>query len=166
MIAAELVSLSQILPRFHSVAEQVTGTNPASFLQKAKRPQSQDAYILSYFKIFSSHDADPSDIKSLRGLLHVGMVCAGYPDDLEEISTTPHGLRMLAAPPSRNAGAILFAGDVEQWSGAIQSASRDQWRASVREWAAACYAQFAKHNLKELLDVDPPKKVNGYLTYE
>lgn len=166
MIVAELISINQILPKFHKIAEQVTGTNSASHLQKSKRPRSQDAYILSYFSIFNHPDSDPSDVKALRGLLHVGMVCAGYPEDMEQILTTPHGLKTLSGFQSgRGAVGYLFAGDMGEWSGAIQLASQARFEAAAREWAAACYTQFAKHDLSGLLDVNPPKKVDGYLTY-
>lgn len=164
MFIAELVSFNQVLPKFHSLAEQVTGTNPASRLQNSKRPRSKDAYILSYFKTFQDPLSDISDIKPLRGLLHVGVVCAAHPDDMDMVVKQPHDLKVLSSPATREAVAVLFSGDLDQWANALYAASRIPY-AEPRSWSAACYAQFAKHDLSVLLDVEPPKKINGYLTY-
>lgn len=159
MIVAELVSLSRVLPTFHTSVEKATGKNPAAVLQKSKRPQSEDAYMLAFISVF--RNGDPSDYKSLRGFLHIGMLCAGDMDYISAAIASPHGLRVQQG----NIYTALFAGDMEQWAGALETASKSPEDAQ-RFWAAACYVQFAKHNLSELLNIEQPKKIDGYLTYE
>ena len=167
MIIAELVSVTRILPTFHSVAEQVTGENPATLLQNSKRPKAEEAYVLSYFKAFSDPQADLSDVSCLRGLFHLGVVCATTDTMLmEEILASPHGLKTLSSitPNDRWVPwAVLFTGDGAVWASAISDAARGN--KAQREWAAVCYSQFAKYDLDFLLRTDPPRNTQGYLTY-
>ena len=161
MIHSELIQTSELNPRFHQYIEQLYNINPASVVQSGRKPRSKIAYPLSYFKAFFDESSDTSDVQSLRGMLHFGMLCAGPELDMVEVTGWPHGLRCLQRPPSRQGiVGIIIVGDGEQWATAIRNAGEGP--EVVKDWGLSCYQQFAKHNLAELIGTLRPRQA-GYL---
>ena len=152
MFHAELVAATALDPKFHGYAEQITGSNSATVVQNNKRPKSEYAYILSYFKAFNDPNSDTSDVVALLGLVHFVMLCATSEIDMASVTSTPHGLRCFSSPITRQGSVgVLFAGDGEQWRSAIQNSGVIS--PSSREWGQACHQQFASNNLGDLMGV-------------
>lgn len=154
MIHAELIMTSRLGPDFHRFAEELNGVNPASVVQAGKKPRSTEAYLLAYFKAFSDANSDTSEIHTLFGMMHFGMLCAGPEIDIAEVSGWPHGLRCLQGPVNRHGGiGIIMTGDGNMWRTSIQTAS---WGIpSVVEWGSSCLNQFNAHNLGYLIQGGP-----------
>lgn len=154
MIHAEMIMTSQMGPDFHRFAEELNGVNPASVVQAGKKPRSKDVYPLAYFKAFCDADSDTSDVQTLFGMMHFGMLCAGPEIDMAEVSGWPHGLRCLQGPVNRRGGVgIIMTGDGVQWRTAIQIAS---WGIpAVVEWGATCLNQFSSLDLSDLIQGGP-----------
>lgn len=152
MFHAELVATTVLDPKFHGYSEQITGHNSASIVQDNKRPKSELAYILAYFKAFNDPTSDTSDVGSLLGMMHFVLLCAGPEWDMADVTSSQHGLRCFAAAatsPRDGPVGILFAGDGEQWKSALRNAGSGP--APVQEWGKACHGQFAMHNLDDLM---------------
>lgn len=166
MIVAELIMTSTLNEMFHRYSEQIMGVNTASLLQGGRRPKSKHAYLLAYLKGFHNPDSDISDVKTLIGMFHFGMLCGGQEFDMHEVTTWPHGLRTLTSEITRKGMAgCIFTGDGEQWATALKNAG--QWESnSVREWGMVCYRQFAKFDLDALIGKMKLGKfdgIDGYL---
>ena len=150
MIHAELIYTITLSDAFHKYAEQLTGVNTASVVQSGKRPKSKHAYTLAYWRAFNDPACNTADVKALLGMLHFGMLCAGAEMDMAEVTGWPHGLRCLQSQPSRRGViGVVFTGDGEQWATAIRNASAAN--VPVQEWGMACYRQFAKYDLADLM---------------
>lgn len=163
MFHAELVATTVLDPKFHGYSEQITGSNSASVVQNNKRPKSELAYILAYFKAFNDPSSDTSDVGSLLGLMHFILLCGGSEWDMSDVTASQHGLRCY--PASRQGGegpvGILFAGDGEQWKSALRNAGSGP--APVQEWGRACHGQFAMHNLDDLMGKLRPSENQYFL---
>lgn len=151
MIHAELILANVLDDRFHGFVEQLTGYNTASIVQSNKRPRGKMALILAYFKAFANPISDTSDVSSLLGMLHFGILCAGPELDMAEINGFPHDLRSLQAQPTRQGAiAVIYTGDGQQWGEAIEIAKGGS--AAVQEWGHICRQQFVKHDLIYLME--------------
>lgn len=150
MFHAELVAATALDPRFHTYAEQITGSNSASVVQNNKKPKSEHAYVLSYFKAFNNPQSDTSNVKGLLGLMHFVLLCAASEVDMAEVTSTPHGLKCLSSPITRQGSVgVLFAGDGDQWKSAIKNSFLISEISS--EWGRACYQQFCANNMDDLM---------------
>lgn len=165
MIVSELISSTLLNEKFHSFCEQLGGANPASVVQNGRRPRSKAAYPLAYYKAFVDPKSDTSDVQALLGMMHFGMLCAGPELDIAEVTGFPHGLRCLQGNPSRRGiVGIIITGDGDQWATAIRNAGSGS--PAVQEWGVACYNQFARNNLDDLigkLRPNRPGSTSGYL---
>jgi len=162
MIQSELISSTNLNDQFHKFSEQLTGSNPASVVQKGKRPKSKLAYTLAYFRAFNDSMSDTSDVKPLLGMMHFGILCAvDDPDDMSEIMGWPHGLRCLQGMTNRRGVcSTVFTGDGEQWAAALKNAGSGP--RPVAEWGVNVYQQFARHNLDDLFGTMRTTRTNGY----
>lgn len=155
MIHCEIISKTILNDRFHTFSEQLQDVNPASVVQRGRRPRSKSAYMLAYYKAFVDPNSDTSDVQALLGLMHFGMLCAGPELDIAEVTGFPHGLRCLSGKPSRRGiVGIIITGDGDQWATAIRNAGTGP--ASVQEWGVAVYNQFASDGLNELFGTIRP----------
>lgn len=163
MILTELISTSVVNDKFHTFAEQITGHNTASVVQKGRRPRSVLAYPLAYFKAFSDNESDTSDVRALLGMMHIGMLSAGPGYEVEEVTGWPSGLRFLAGPTLRSGiASIIITGDGEQWFSTINNAGKGG--PYVKQWGLSCYQQFTKNNLDDLFGTmrKDPREEGGY----
>lgn len=162
MFHSELVATTSLDPRFHAYVEQITGVNSATIVQRNRRPRSEHAYVLAYFRAFNDPAADTSDVKTLFGMAHFTILSAGPEIEMAEVTSSPHGLRCLASPVNRRGVvAVLFAGDGEQWASAIRNAGSGS--VASQEWGRSCHQQFAKHNLDDLMGKIKPTIGTQYL---
>jgi hypothetical protein len=135
---------------FHTMVEQLTNVNPASVVQKGRRPKSKMAYPLAYFKAFIDPQGDTSDVQALLGMLHFGMLCAGSEIDMAEVTGFPTGLRCLQGPLSRRGIiGIIITGDGDQWATAIRNAGSGP--PAVQAWGMSAHQQFANNGLDDLI---------------
>lgn len=150
MIHSELVAHTTLDAKFHSFVEQLTGTNSATIVQRNRRPRSEHAYILSYFKAFHDPTSDTSDVKAFLGLVNFTILSAGPELDMFEVMGTPHGLQCLSCPVNRQGVVgVLFSGDGDQWAAAIRNALFGT--TITQAWGMSCRQQFAKINLDDLM---------------
>ena len=165
MFHSELISRTVLNDKFHTFCEQLGGENPASIVQKGRRPKSELAYTLAYFKAFAEPESDTSEVQALLGMLHFGMLCAGPEYDIVEVTGFPHGLRCLQNHPSRRGVlGIIITGDGDQWATAIRNAGYGS--PSVQMWGQSCHQEFTRHNLDALfgrLKPNRPGGTDGYL---
>ncbi len=163
MFHAELVATTVLDPKFHGYSEQITGSNSASVVQNNKRPKSDLAYILAYFKAFNDPHSDTSDVGPLLGLMHFILLCGGPELDMADVTSSQHGLRCFAAETNGRGGpvGILFAGDGEQWKTALRNAGSGTWQ--IQEWGKSCHQQFAMHNLDDLMGKLRPSENQYFL---
>jgi len=152
MIYSELVLTTVMNDKFHEIIENVTGENPATVVQRGKKPQSKMAYPLSYIKAFQNPSADTSKVRDLFGFLSFGMVCMGTEIDMAEVTGWQHGLRCTQAPLGRRGtvGVIVY-GDGEQWATAINLAGSGP--SPVQEWGQSCYKEFCNNDLQHIMGV-------------
>lgn len=162
MFHAEIIAVSQLNPNFHKFAEQLTGVNPAQVVQTGKRPRSQIAYILAYFKAFQNPDSDFADLRALLGMMHVAMLCAGPELEMCEVLGWPHGLRCLQAPTTRrNILPVIMSGTVEQWAVTLKNAVTATM--PIPEWAVICHQQFARIDFEDYIGHMRSKGQNLFL---
>lgn len=163
MFQAEIVSYTTLDPRFHTYAEQITGKNSATVVQNGKRPRADKALPLAYFEAFANPEANTSNVKHLLGMLHFGLLVCGEGHNLMFIQWHPHGLTCMLGQQQRSSPlGALFTGDGNQWALALQNAGQSQY-AEVGAWGRACHAQFAKHNLDDLIGKIRPNGQAQYL---
>jgi len=157
MIHSELISTSTLTATFHGFCEQLTGVNPASVVQKGRRPNSKTAYPLSYFKAFNDPQSNTGEVKSLLGMMHFGLLCAGPDIDMVDILGWPHGLRCLTGQATqRGIICAIFTGGGDQWRTALRNAGEGPQ--AVNAWGVSCYQQFSRHNLDDLFGKLKPNK--------
>ncbi len=163
MFHAELVATTVLDPKFHGYSEQITGSNSATVVQNNKRPKSELAYILAYFKAFNNPLSDTSDVGSLLGMMHFVLLCAGPELDMAVVTSYQHGLRCFPAATDGRGGpvGVLFAGDGEQWKTALRNAGNGTWQ--IQEWGVSCHGQFAMHNLDYLMGKIRPSENQYFL---
>jgi len=155
MIHAEMIQITTLDSSFHRFCEEIYGHNPASVVQSGKKPRSELAYQLAYFKAFFDPKSDTSKVQHLLSMMHIGMMVAGPELDIAEIVGTPHGLNCLTGYPTRQGiNATVMTGNCRVWADALLNI--EYGSPVVHEWGLAIYKQFAQHDLIDLMNVRQP----------
>ncbi len=163
MFHAEIVSHTVLDPRYHTYVEQITGKNSATVVQNGKRPRGEMALPLAYFKALQYPNSDTSDVNYLLGFLQFGLLVGGDVYEMDIVLGWPHGLRVLSSDHTRTGQVgVLFAGDGGEWWTELRNAGVSDSH-EVKAWGRACHAQFAKHNLDDLIGKIRPGTNEQYL---
>ena len=150
MVHAELISTTQLNPKFHKLAQSMGCESPASIVQRGRKPLSEMLMPLSYYTAFCSPLDDTKSVKKLMSMIHFGMLVVSNDIETADICGFPHGLVCLMqnTPCKRGITGVIMTGNGQTWMTALQNAGNAS--ATIQEWGLTCYKQFANVGMSDV----------------